>query len=101
MTPYESKQIEKETRVNNKLEEVIEMYILTDAEVLMLARLVGGLSDNEFKSGVNDAFECGLDLEDPNACSEKLYRTLKNAAEDRGINIYTGEITTTNTKKVL
>ena len=84
------------------------MYDLTNLELLVLTRCIGGLNSSEFRKGVNN-YNCTtkvpfslLESSDVNQ-AQNLYIKLKAAAKARGIDLEAGivEVTVTTTEHLI
>ena len=83
------------------------MYDLTNLELLVLTRCIGGLNSSEFRKGVNNNCTTKvpfslLESSDVNQ-AQNLYIKLKAAAKARGIDLETGivEVTVTTTEHLI
>ena len=81
------------------------MYDLTNLELLVLTRCIGGLNSSEFRKGVNNnrTTKVPFSLLESSDVNQNLYIKLKAAAKARGIDLETGiaEVTVTTTEHLI
>ena len=81
------------------------MYDLTNLELLVLTRCIGGLNSSEFRKGVNNncTTKVPFSLLESSDVNQNLYIKLKAAAKARGIDLEAGivEVTVTTTERLI
>ena len=90
----------------NNLKGTNSMDDLTNLELLVLTRCIGGLNSSEFQKGVNNNFRATkvpFALLESSDVNQNLYTKLKTAAENRGIDLDTGvaEVIITTTEHLI